>query len=130
MIDEKKSKIFKLKTIEHDSLKDGLNQFLIEGECILGIFKNTRTIRDQVVFTNKRIIIASSISKGILPTAMVDFTSLPYSKINIYSIESSGTSEDCKVGISLNDIGSMKFEISGTFDFLSFNKAITQYALA
>ncbi|WP_244663289.1 PH domain-containing protein [Vibrio harveyi] len=61
------------------------DRFLIDGESIFAGFK---TVRDQVVFTNKRVIAANV--QGITGSK-VDYTSLPYSKINAFSIETSGT---------------------------------------
>ena len=125
MIDFKSSPIFKLKPIEISEARDDFNKFLIEGEAIFAGFK---TIRDQVVFTNKRIIAANV--QGITGSK-VDYTSLPYSKIQAFSVESSGTFDlDCEIVVYLSEVGEVKFEIKGSFDLIQFNQHISKYVLA
>ncbi|MDF5451654.1 PH domain-containing protein, partial [Vibrio parahaemolyticus] len=84
MIDFDNSSVFKLKPIDVASAREDFLKFLIDGETIFAAFK---TVRDQVVFTNKRVIAANV--QGITGSK-VDYTSLPYSKINAFSIETSG----------------------------------------
>jgi uncharacterized protein involved in copper resistance len=125
MIDFKNSAVFKLKPIEVSKARDDFYKFLIEGESIFAAFK---TVRDQLVFTNKRIISANV--QG-LTGSKVDYTSLPYSKIQAFSVETSGTLDlDCEIEIYLSEVGKAKFEIKGQFDLLSFNKLISQHVLA
>ncbi|GAB2874929.1 PH domain-containing protein [Microbulbifer echini] len=125
MIDFKNSPIFKLKPIEVSEARDEFNRFLIEEEFIFAGFK---TIRDQVVFTNKRIISANV--QG-LTGSKVDYTSLPYSKIQAFSVESAGTFDlDCEIEVYLGEVGKIKFEIKGSFDLIQFNQHISKYVLA
>jgi hypothetical protein len=56
MIDFQKSVLFKLDLIAVNHIHEPINKFLIEGELVLSAFK---TVRDQLVFTNKRIIAAN-----------------------------------------------------------------------
>ncbi|MES2825182.1 MAG: PH domain-containing protein [Pseudomonadota bacterium] len=124
MIDFNNSSIFKLKPIEIAEARPDFHKFLIEGETIFAAFK---VIRDQVVFTNKRIIAANV--QG-LTGSKVDYTSLPYSKIQAFSVETSGTLDlDCELEVYLSAVGKVKFEIRGSFDLLTFNKYISQYVL-
>lgn len=124
MIDFDNSSVFKLKPIDNDKAHEGIDLFLIEGEQIFATFK---TIRDQVVFTNKRVIAANV--QGIMGSK-VDFTSIPYSKVQTFSIETSGTFDmDCEIQLFISAVGIVRFEISGSFDLISFNKIISQYVL-
>lgn len=124
MIDFKNSPLFKLKPIPDANIREDFFKFLIEGEEVLAAFK---TIRDQVVFTNKRVIAANV--QG-LTGSKVDYTSLPYSKIQAFSVETSGTLDlDCEIELYLSEVGKVKFEIRGSFDLLTFNKVISQYVL-
>lgn len=108
MIDFKNSAIFKLKPIEVSMVRDDFHKFLIDGESIFAAFK---TVRDQVVFTNKRIIAANV--QG-MTGSKVDYTSLPYSKIQAFSVETAGTLDlDCEIEVYLSGIGKVKFEIKG-----------------
>lgn len=125
MLDFKNSSVFKLKPIENDDVREDFHQFLIDEESIFAAFKS---IRDQVVFTNKRIITANV--QGITGSK-VDYTSLPYSKIQAFSVESSGTLDlDCEIQVYLSELGMAHFEIKGSFDLVRFNKYISQYVLA
>ncbi len=125
MIDFKNSSVFKLKPIESDQVREDFTKFLIAGESIFAAFKS---IRDQVVFTNKRIIAANV--QGITGSK-VDYTSLPYSKIQAFSVESSGTLDlDCEIEVYLSELGMARFEIRGSFDLIEFNKLISEHVLA
>ncbi|UTZ28391.1 PH domain-containing protein [Vibrio campbellii] len=125
MIDFENSSIFKLKPIETSKVREDFHKFLIDGESIFSGFK---TVRDQVVFTNKRVIAANV--QGITGSK-VDYTSLPYSKINAFSIETSGTLDlDCEIELFLSEVGRVRFEIRGSFDLVSFNKMISEHVLA
>lgn len=124
MIDFKNSSVFKLKPIDKDEAREDFTAFLIEGEEMFAVFKS---IRDQVVFTNKRIISANV--QGITGSK-VDYTSLPYNKINAFSIETSGTLDlDCEIQLYISELGQVNFEIKGSFDIIGFNKLISQYLL-
>jgi hypothetical protein len=125
MIDFNESSIFKLKRIDNEKARDDFYSFLIEGEEIFATFK---TIRDQVVFTNKRIISADV--QG-LTGSKVDYTSIPYSKIQTFSIETSGTLDlDCEIQLYISAVGKVAFEINGSFDIVAFNRMISTYVLA
>ena len=53
MISFNKNSVFNLKPIDASEVRSEIGTFLIDGEEIVAAFK---TVRDQVVFTNKRII--------------------------------------------------------------------------
>lgn len=125
MIDFQNSSVFKLKPINVSDARDDFQKFLIDGESILSAFK---TVRDQVIFTNKRVIAANV--QGITGSK-VDYTSLPYSKVNAFSVETSGTFDlDCEIELYLSEVGRVRFEIRGTFDIVQFNRVISEYVLA
>lgn len=125
MIDFQESVLFKLEPIAVDQMLKPISNFLLEDETVLAVFK---TVRDQLVFTSKRIIAANV--QG-LTGKKVDYTSIPYSKIQTFSVESSGTLErDCEIEIYISSIGKIRFEIRGNFDIIAFNKVISKYVLA
>ena len=124
MIDFEKSAIFKLDPIPPDRILESINKFLIDGETVLSAFS---TYRDQLVFTNKRIIAANV--QG-LTGRKTDYTTIPYSKIQTFSIETAGTFDrECELEIYVSVIGKIRFEISGGFDIVSFNRILGQYVL-
>lgn len=125
MIDFQKSPVFKLNPIPVGQMLAPIQQFLIDGEKVLAAFK---TVRDQLVFTDKRIIAANV--QGIMGKK-VDYTSIPYSKIQTFSVETAGTLDlDCELEIYISSLGKIKFEITGKFDIVTFNKVISKYVLA
>lgn len=124
MIDFKNSSVFKLKPIDVSKTKGDVQKFLINGEEVLACFK---TVRDQVVFTNKRVI---AINVQGLTGSKVDYTSLPFSKVNAFSVESSGSFDmDCELELYLSEVGRVRFEIRGSFDIVELNRIISEYVL-
>lgn len=125
MIDFKKSVLFKLSPIKNEEMLSAINDFLIDGESVLSCFK---IFRDQLVFTNKRIIAANV--QG-LTGKKIDYTSIPYSKIQAFSVETAGKLDlDCEIELYIGSIGKIKFEIKGNFEIVKFNRVISQYVLA
>lgn len=125
MIDFKNSSVFKLKPIDVSDSREDFQKFLIDGETILSAFKS---VRDQVIFTNKRVIAANV--QGITGSK-VDYTSLPFSKINAFSVETSGTFDlDCEIELFLSEVGRVRFEIRGSFDIVQFNRTVSEHVLA
>ncbi len=97
---------------------------LVQKEEILFTYK---TIRDGIVFTNKRVI-AMNI-QGITGKKK-DYTSLPYSKIQAYSVETAGSIDlDCELSLWFSGLGSVKFEFTGNSDVIEINKYISEYVL-
>lgn len=124
MIDFSNDSIFKLSPIAIKDMIPTINQFLIEGETVLAVFK---TIRDQVIFTNKRVIAANV--QGFTGKK-VDYTSIPYSKVQTFSVETAGTLDlDCEIDFFISAVGRVRFEIRGGFDIVSFNRIISEYVL-
>lgn len=124
MIDFQKAAVIKLKPIEPKNVMEPITRFLIDGETIFAAFK---TVRDQLVFTTKRIIAANV--QGITGSK-VDYTSIPYNKIQAFSVETAGMLDlDCEIEIYVSAVGRAKFEIKGSFDIVGFNKLISGYVL-
>ena len=124
MIDFNSNTIFKLSPIKDGKMLPAINEFLIDGEQVLSAFQ---TIRDQVVFTNKRVIAANV--QG-LTGKKTDYTSIPYSKIQTFSVETAGVLDlDCEIELYISAVGKVKFEIKGNFDIVKFNKIISSYVL-
>lgn len=105
MIDFENAKFFKLKTTDNDSYDKVLSPLLTEGEQVVAAFKS---IRDGVVFTDKRIIAISV--EGVTGTKK-DITSLPYNKIQLFSIETAGFMDvDCELEVWFSTLGKLRFE--------------------
>lgn len=124
MIDFKNADYLKLKPVDNAEGLQMVNPMLIEGEEIFATFK---TVRDLVVFTTKRVI---AVNVQGLTGAKKDFTSLPYSKIQAFSVETAGALDlDCEMELWFSGLGRVKFEFKGSFDIRGFNKYISKYIL-
>ena len=114
----------KLSPIDPGSVTNTVDPLLIDGEGIIAAFKG---IRDSVVFTNKRII---AVNVQGLTGKKTDYTSMPYSKVQMYSIETSGVFDrDCELELYFSAVGKVKFEIRGNFDIVGFNRILSSYVL-
>lgn len=124
MIDFKNSDFLKLKKISNEEVINQITPLLISGECLISAYK---TIRDFVVFTNKRVIAVNV--QGITGSKK-DFTSLPYSKVQAYSIETAGTFDlDSELEMYFSALGKVKFEFKGTSDIVKIGQIISEYVL-
>ncbi len=124
MIDFQNGSFFKLSPVDPSTLMPRVGPLLVEGEGIIAAFK---AIRDSVVFTNKRVI---SINVQGITGKKVDFTSLPYSKVQAYSVETAGTFDlDSELDLFFSGIGQVRFELKGNCDILGLSKLIASYVL-
>lgn len=124
MINFQNGDIFKLRPCD---LKKGyklVNPLLIDDEEIAACFV---TVRDYVVFTNKRII---SVNVQGVSGAKKDFTSMPYRKIQTFSIETSGVFDvDCFMVIYFSHLGTVNFEFTGDTDIKNLCQIMSSYIL-
>ena len=123
-LDFSNKKIFKLK---QESIESGINtvaNLLIENEQVIGSYSS---MRDKVVFTNKRII---SVNVQGLTGTKRDFTSFPYSKIQIYSVETAGTIDlDAELELFFSGDISIKFEFFGSNNIQEIGRMISKFIL-
>ena len=126
MIDFDGSGFFaRLKKVDNGTFGAVIDDFMIEGEQIIGTYQS---IRDGVVFTNKRII---AINVQGVTGKKKDFTSIPYSKITTFSLETAGFFDlDAELEIYMSGVGKVKFEFTGNTNVKEICKIISTYALA
>lgn len=114
----------KLSPIQSAAIQNLVAPMLVDQELIVAAFKG---IRDSLVFTNKRII---AINVQGMTGKKTDYTSMPYSKVQMYSIETSGVFDrDCELELYFSGVGKVRFEIRGSFDIVTFNKILSSYVL-
>ena len=124
MIDFKNAQYLKLKQVDNSSFSGLISSMLIQGEEIVSTYKS---VRDGVVFTTKRIIAINV--QGITGTKK-DFTSLPYSKISAYSVETAGTFDlDSELEMWFSGLGKVKFEFKSNANVAEICRIISTYAL-
>ncbi len=126
MIDFKSNGFFaRLKKTNDGAFGAHIDDLLISGEQIIGTYQS---VRDGVVFTNKRII---AVNVQGLTGKKKDFTSIPYSKISTFSLESAGVFDlDAELALYISGVGLVKFEFVGSTDVKEICKIIASYALA
>lgn len=123
MIDFKNGSFIKLKKVDNSVANDVVNLF-VPNEEIVGCYKG---IRDYVVFTNKRII---SVNVQGVTGKKKDFTSMPYSKIQVFSVETSGVFDlDSELELYFSGVGKVRFEFTGTSDIVQIGQLIASYTI-
>lgn len=124
MIDFQNASILKLKPVSNSNFESMVSPLFVEGERIITAFQS---IRDGVIFTNKRIIAVNV--QGITGKKK-DFTSLPYSKIQAYSVETAGTFDlDCELELWFSGLGKVRFEFISNADIAALCRTISNYIL-
>lgn len=124
MIDFNNASFVKLRPVNDNAFEKMIAPLLVEGEEHIGSYQS---IRDGVVFTNKRII---AINIQGITGKKKDFTSLPYSKIQAFSVETAGTIDlDSELELWFSGVGKVKFEFIGATDVSYICKMISEKVL-
>lgn len=99
---------------------------LIGGEEVLYAFQ---TVRDQLVFTNKRIIAIDV--QGITRTRK-SYSTMPYSKIQYFAVQTPGFGAlfpDSELYLMFSSGFTAKFEFKGKVDIGAIGRMISEYVL-
>lgn len=124
MIDFQNASFMKLKPVPSSTFEAMVSPMFVSDETILGTFQG---IRDGVVFTNKRII---SINVQGITGKKKDFSSLPYSKIQAYSVETAGVIDlDSELELWFSGMGKVKFEFVSKADISALCRTISGFVL-
>ena len=84
-------------------------------------------MRDGLVFTNMRVIAINI--QGVTGKRR-DFTSLPYKRIQAFSIETSGVFDiDSELELWFSGLGKVRFEFTSRADAAGLCRIIASYAL-
>ncbi len=104
-------------------LASELSPILVDGEAVYLSFKG---MRDSVVFTNKRLI---AINVQGLTGKKRDYSSLPYSKIQAWSIETAGRFDlDAELELWFG-LGRVRLDFKGQVDIRSIGQLIGTHVL-
>ena len=125
MIDFDGSGFFaRLRKVDNGAFGKMIDDFMIDDERIVGSYQS---LRDGVVFTNKRVI---TINIQGVTGKKKDFTSIPYNKITTFSLETAGFFDsDAELVIYISAVGKVKFEFTGSTNVKEICKIISSYAL-
>lgn len=97
---------------------------MVAGEELLSAFKGAR---DYVVFSNKRLI---AVNVQGMTGKKRDYTSLPYSKVQSFSVETAGTFDlDAELDLWFSGLGKVRLELKGKVDVRALSQLIASYVL-
>ena len=118
--------VFNLKPINKDAVRGEVQGLLISGEEVLYAFQ---TVRDQLVFTNKRII---AIDVQGITGKRKSFSTMPYSKVQYFSIQTPGFAElfpDSELFLMFSSGFTAQFEFKGQVDIGAIGRMISEFVL-
>ena len=118
------SNTFNLKEIKISKVRKEVLEFLLYDEEIIQAFE---TIRDQVVFTSKRIFVINV--QGITGKK-TSYISYPYSKVQYFGIETAGLLDiDSELLLAFNDGTKLTFDFRSNVDIINISKTISSFIL-
>ena len=124
MIDFENAAFVKLGQVDVTDVADQVTPLLVEGEEVYLAFKGTR---DYVAFTSKRVI---AVNVQGISGRKKDFTSLPFSKVVAFSVETAGSFDrDAELELWFSSLGKVTFEFRGTTDVAYLNKLVAHHVL-
>ncbi|MBZ2195347.1 PH domain-containing protein [Ruania sp. N2-46] len=124
MIDFANATYAKLSPWANGDAASELSGILLKDEQIYLAFKG---IRDSVTFTSKRLVALNV--QGITGKKK-DYTSLPYSKIQAFSVETAGTLDlDSELELWFSGLGRVKLEFARGVDIRSIGQLIGDHVL-
>ena len=121
-----KDSVFNLTPLNVSDVNKVVPRMMTNGENIVAVFK---TIRDQLVFTTKRII---SIDVQGITGKKTSFSSIPYKTIQYYSFQTPAFIElvpDTELELYFANGITVKFEFKGRFDIAELDKIISSQVL-
>ncbi len=121
-----KDSVFNLKPINPDYVRNEVAGLLIQNEQVLYAFQ---TVRDQLVFTNMRII---AIDVQGVTGKRKSFATMPYSKIQYFEVQTPGFMElfsDSELFVMFSSGFTAKFEFKGKVDIGAIGRLISTYCL-
>lgn len=124
MIDFQNATFMKLSPIDDKTFSSMITPMFVNDEKIIGTFQG---MRDGVVFTTKRIF---AINIQGITGKKKDFTSMPYSKIQVFSVETAGTMDlDSELELWFSGLGKVKFNFVRNADVAGICRIISERVL-
>ena len=124
MIDFQNASYVKLSPWDPADAIKALDGILIAGEQVQLAFKG---MRDSVTFTDKRIV---ALNVQGMTGKKKDFTSLPYGRIQAFSVETAGTFDlDSELELWFSGLGKVKLEFAGRVDIRSLGYLVADKVL-
>ena len=118
------AQLMNLKEISPAEVNPGALQLIVPGEEVVAAFK---TVRDQVLFTTKRIFVINV--QGITGKK-TSYYSYPYSKILYYGIETAGVLDiDSELKAAFSNGTVLQFDFKSKVDIRRISALISSYIL-
>ena len=124
LIDFQNAKYLKLRQVEPDKFLPVVSPMLLDGETIVACYQS---VRDYLLFTTLRII---SVNVQGVTGRKQDFTSLPYKRIQTFSIETAGVLDlDTELELWFSGAGKVRFEFTANCNVSEICNFISQHVL-
>ena len=116
--------IMNLKEISLRDVRPEIPTLLVGGENMVMAFQ---TVRDQVVFTDKRIFVVNV--QGITGKK-VSYFSYPYSKVQYFGIETAGVLDiDSEIIFAFSNGAMLQFDFKSKVDISKISMMVSNYIL-
>lgn len=124
MIDFNNASYLKLHPVDLGAYANDLAAILLPEEKVMAVFQG---IRDGVVFTDKRVI---AINVQGVTGRKRDFTSLPFARVQAFSVESAGVIDlDSELEMWFSGLGCVRFEFTRGTDARELARLIASQIL-
>lgn len=118
------SNLMNLKEMPISSVRSDVTSLLTTGEEIA---QSYQTVRDQVVFTNKRVIVINV--QGITGKK-TSYFSYPFSKVQYFGVETAGVMDiDSELVLIFSDGNRLQFDFKSKVDIRGICSLVSNYVL-
>ena len=121
--------LLNLKEMPASQIRSEAASFFVPGDEIVQCFK---TIRDQVIFTNKRVFVVRVFVVNVqeIIRKKVSYFSYPYSKVQYWGIETAGLMDiDSELILVFNDGNRLQFDFKAKVDIKQICANISSFVL-
>ncbi|KFI63717.1 PH domain-containing protein [Bifidobacterium cuniculi] len=124
MIDFQNASFVKLNHADPAKAAEALDGLLVPGETVQAAF---RSVRDWVIFTDRRIV---TVNIQGMTGKKRDFTSLPYKRIQVFSVETAGHFDlESELEMWFSGLGKVMLEFANGVDIRALAQLIGSRAL-